>query len=43
VKANRVIGAHVTPTVFFNGVEERSIGSSWTTEQWEEWLDKNVT
>jgi len=43
VKANRVIGAHVTPTVFFNGVEERSIGSSWTAEQWEEWLDKNVT
>ena len=43
VKENRVIGAHVTPTVFFNGVEERSIGSSWTAEQWEEWLDKNVT
>jgi len=43
VKVNRVIGAHVTPTVFFNGVEERSIGSSWTAEQWEEWLDKNVT
>jgi protein-disulfide isomerase len=43
VKANRVVGAHVTPTVFFNGIEEKSIGSSWTTEQWEEWLDKNVT
>jgi len=43
VKMNRVIGAHVTPTVFFNGVEERSIGSSWTKEQWEEWLEKNVT
>ena len=43
VKANRVVGVHVSPTVFFNGVEERSIGSSWTAEQWEEWLDKNVT
>jgi len=43
VKANRVIGAHVTPTVFFNGIEEKSIGSSWTKEQWEEWLEKNVT
>jgi len=43
VKANRVIGAHVTPTVFFNGVEERSIGSSWSVEQWDEWLEKNVT
>lgn len=42
VKAHRVIGAHVTPTVFFNGVEEKSIGSSWTAEQWEEWLEKNV-
>jgi len=43
VKANRVIGAHVTPTVFFNGVEERSISSSWTARQWEEWLEKNIT
>lgn len=42
VKANRVIGAHVTPTVFFNGVEERSISSSWTLKQWEEWLEKNI-
>ncbi|KEF54330.1 uncharacterized protein A1O9_09496 [Exophiala aquamarina CBS 119918] len=43
VKANRVTGVHVTPTVLFNGVEERSIGSSWTVEQWEEWLRKNVS
>ncbi len=43
VKANRVIGAHVTPTVFFNGVEEKSIGSSWGKGEWEEWLEKNVT
>lgn len=43
VKANRVTGVHVTPTVLFNGVEERSIGSSWTVEQWEEWLKKNVS
>src|SRR5262249_47738557 len=43
VKANRVTGVHVTPTVLFNGVEERSISSGWTLEQWEEWLKKNVT
>lgn len=43
VKANRVTGVHVTPTVLFNGVEERSISSSWTAEQWEEWLKKNVS
>lgn len=42
VKANRVTGVHVTPTVVFNGVEERSISSGWTLEQWDEWLQKNV-
>jgi len=42
VKANRVTGVHATPTVLFNGVEERSISSSWTVEQWVEWLEKNV-
>lgn len=41
-RANRVIGAHVTPTVFFNGIEEGSISSSFTAAQWEEWLGKNV-
>ncbi|KAJ5358578.1 uncharacterized protein N7496_010991 [Penicillium cataractarum] len=41
-KANRVIGVHVTPTVFFNGVEERGISSSFTEAQWGEWLAKNV-
>ncbi|KAJ5449697.1 uncharacterized protein N7458_006146 [Penicillium daleae] len=41
-KANRVLGVHVTPTVFFNGVEERGISSSFTAAQWEEWLAKNV-
>lgn len=43
VKANRVTGVHVSPTVLFNGVEERSISSGWTVEQWEEWLQKNAT
>ncbi|KAL1972141.1 hypothetical protein VTN31DRAFT_7360 [Thermomyces dupontii] len=42
IKANRVIGVHVSPTVFFNGVEEKSISSSFTAAQWEEWLQKNV-
>ena len=43
VKANRLTGVHVTPTVLFNGLEERSISSGWTGEQWDEWLEKNVT
>ncbi|EED15994.1 conserved hypothetical protein [Talaromyces stipitatus ATCC 10500] len=42
VKANRVIGVHVTPTVFFDGIEERSISSSFTADQWDEWLRNNV-
>ena len=42
-KMARVIGAHVTPTVFFNGVEEKSISSGWSGEQWMEWLKKNCS
>ncbi|PGH13126.1 hypothetical protein AJ79_03833 [Helicocarpus griseus UAMH5409] len=42
VKAARVVGVHVSPTVFFDGIEEKSISSSFTAEQWEEWLKKNV-
>ncbi|OJD22336.1 hypothetical protein ACJ73_06316 [Blastomyces percursus] len=52
VKAARLIGTHFTPTVYFDwmlrfgknkkGVEERSISSSFTREQWEEWLQNNV-
>jgi protein-disulfide isomerase len=42
VKANRLTGVHVTPTVVFNGVVNNDISSGWTVEQWEEWLEKNV-
>ncbi|MCJ1332347.1 hypothetical protein MMC10_009039 [Thelotrema lepadinum] len=42
VKANRLTGVHVTPTVLFNGIEEKSISSSFTGDQWEEWLKNNV-
>ena len=42
VKANRVTGVHVTPTVMWDGVVEGSISSSWSKEQWKEWLDKNA-
>jgi len=42
VKVNRLVGVHVTPTVIFNGVVENSISSSFTKEQWEEWLEKNI-
>lgn len=42
VRANRLTGVHVTPTVVFDGVVNNDISSSWTQEQWEEWLEKNV-
>jgi len=43
VKANRLTGVHVTPTVLFNGVVEGGISSSFSKEDWEQWLEKNVT
>ena len=42
VKANRRVGVHVTPTVLFNSIEEGSISSSFTGQQWETWLEKNI-
>ena len=42
VKMNRMTGVHVTPTTVWDGVVEGSISSSWTKEQWEEWLEKNA-
>ncbi|KAL2814733.1 thioredoxin-like protein [Aspergillus granulosus] len=42
VKAGRVVGVHVSPTVYFNGIEEPGISSSFTATQWEQWLAKNV-
>ncbi|KAF2846850.1 hypothetical protein T440DRAFT_510639 [Plenodomus tracheiphilus IPT5] len=42
VKANRLTGVHVTPTVVFDGVVANEISSSWSVGQWEEWLEKNV-
>ncbi|EPE29767.1 Thioredoxin-like protein [Glarea lozoyensis ATCC 20868] len=42
VKMNRLVGVHVTPTVLFDGVVENSISSSFTGDQWAEWLEKNV-
>ena len=42
VKMNRLVGIHVTPTVVFNGVVENSISSSFSAEQWAEWLEKNI-
>lgn len=40
-KMARRVGAHVTPTVFLDGIEVGEISSSWGEEKWKEWLEKN--
>ena len=35
---HRRLGVHVTPTVFLNGEEATVVSSSWTGEQWIEFL-----
>ena len=42
VKAARMAGVHVTPTVVFDGVAENGISSGMNADEWEEWLKKNV-
>jgi hypothetical protein len=42
VKMNRLVGIHVTPTVLYDGVVENSISSSFTGDQWAEWLERNA-
>merc|ERR1711972_672087 len=42
VKFGRKNGIHVTPTVLVNGIEEGSISSGWTLEQWCEYLDQKL-
>lgn len=42
IKAARLVGIHVSPTVVVDGIVENSISSGWTKEQWVAWLDKNV-
>jgi protein-disulfide isomerase len=42
VKMARLVGVHVSPTVLLDGVEAREVGSSWTADQWVEWLGQKV-
>jgi hypothetical protein len=40
VKFQRKRGVHVTPTVFFNGIEQEQISSGWSVKEWKEFLDQ---
>lgn len=42
VKMARLVGVHVSPTVIWDGVVDNSISSSWTAEQWAEFLETKV-
>jgi len=42
IKAARLVGIHVSPTVLFDGLIAGDISSGWTKEQWEEWLGKQL-
>lgn len=42
VKAGRLVGVHVTPTVVFDGVVEGGISSGFSAGEWEEWLEGHV-
>lgn len=43
IKMARLVGVHVSPTVIFDGVMENGISSGMGIQEWEEWLEKNVT
>lgn len=43
VKKGRKNGIHVTPTVLVNGIEEPSISSGWTLQDWVLYLDDMLT
>lgn len=42
IKTARLVGVHVSPTVIFDGVVNNEISSSWSVDQWLEWLGKNI-
>ncbi|KIH88234.1 hypothetical protein SPBR_09006 [Sporothrix brasiliensis 5110] len=42
IRAGRLVGVHVSPTVLFDGLVNNDISSSWTAEQWLEYLEKNA-
>ncbi|RKF55143.1 hypothetical protein OnM2_092053 [Erysiphe neolycopersici] len=42
IKMARLVSIHVSPTVLFDGVVESSISSSWSVDQWEEWLETKL-
>jgi protein-disulfide isomerase len=42
VKMARLVGVHVTPSIILDGVVNPDFSSSWTPEQWLEYLEKQI-
>jgi len=42
IKFGRQNGIHVSPTTLFNGIVENAISSSWTWNEWQTYLAKNI-
>ncbi|KAJ1324397.1 hypothetical protein MN608_10459 [Microdochium nivale] len=42
IKAARLVGVHVSPTVLFDGLVAGDISSGWTKDQWAGWLKKSI-
>ncbi|KAK1781245.1 hypothetical protein QBC45DRAFT_70944 [Copromyces sp. CBS 386.78] len=42
IKMARLVSVHVSPTVIFDGVVAGDVSSSWTVEQWLEFLKKST-
>ncbi len=42
IRAARLVGVHVSPTVIFDGLVNNDVSSSWTVEQWLQWLEKSA-
>lgn len=43
VKFQRKRGVHITPTCFFNGIEQNQISSSWEKKEWTIFLDQALS
>jgi hypothetical protein len=42
IKYSRALGIHVSPTVLWDGIEQKQVSSSWGEKEWSEFLAQNV-
>ena len=41
IKHARMTGVHVSPTCITNGLQDDSVSSSWTLDQWKTYINEN--